>query len=210
MNKLLYVIVAVVALAAGAFIYHGINQKESPKHALYYETPRAIKPFTLTDHNGSTFSKEQLEGQWSWVFFGYTSCPDVCPMTLQKLNYVYDELTAIAENNQVLLVSVDPNRDHVEKLSQYIGYFNPAFKALRAEHDVLYPFARNLGLMYAIVDDTEQEGYLVDHSASIVLINPQGEIAAIFKPKQVLGEVPTINEDDLVADFTRVVALAGS
>jgi len=77
MNKLLYVIVAVVALAAGAFIYHGINQKESPKHALYYETPRAIKPFTLTDHNGSTFSKEVNKGS-------VPSYPDYVPPYLEE------------------------------------------------------------------------------------------------------------------------------
>ena len=118
------------------------------------------------------------------------------------------ELTEIAPS-QVLLVSVDPNRDSVDKLSQYIAYFNPEFKALRGEHGALFPFARNLGLMYAIADDTTQKNYLVDHSASIVLINPDGQIAAIFKPQEVLGQIPSINEDDLVADFGRVVSLSG-
>lgn len=208
MNKLLYIIVALISLGCGAFIYFSFNQPELPKTALYYQTPRTIAPFTLTAHTESSFSNEHLKGKWSWVFFGYTSCPDVCPTTLQKLNFVYDELKAVAENNQVLLVSVDPMRDTTNKLSQYIAYFNEEFIALRAGHDVLYPFARNLGLMYAIADDPTQENYLVDHSASIVLINPQGQIAAIFKPQEKLGEIPTINEDDLVADFARVVALS--
>lgn len=140
--------------------------------------------------------------------FGYTSCPDVCPTTLQELNFVYPELKEIAANTQVLLVSVDPLRDTTEKLAQYIRYFNAEFFALTAGHDVLYPFARNMGLMYAIVDDTDQTSYLVDHSASMVLINPQGKIAAIFKPKHELGQLPTISGDDLVADFEKIVQLA--
>lgn len=208
MNKLLYVIVALVSLACGAFIYFSLNQPDMPKTALYYKTPRSIDSFELTAHTDSAFTNENLKGKWSWVFFGYTSCPDVCPTTLQKLNFVYDELKAITENTQVLLVSVDPMRDSTEKLSQYIAYFNKEFIALSAGHDALYPFARNLGLMYAIADDPSQENYLVDHSASIVLINPEGQIAAIFKPQEKLGEIPTINEDDLVADFRRVVALS--
>ncbi|MFD2167302.1 SCO family protein [Thalassotalea euphylliae] len=209
MNKLLYVIVAAVALGCGALVFHQLSQPELPKTALYYETPRAVKPFELIAHTGNAFSNAELQGKWSWIFFGYTSCPDVCPTTLQKLNFVYDELKAVSPNTQVLLVSVDPNRDTTEKLNQYINYFNTEFFALSAGHDVLYPFARNLGLMYAIADDVEQEYYLVDHSASIVLTNPNGEIAAIFKPKEVLGEVPTIDEDELVADFGRVVTLSG-
>ncbi|WP_448212570.1 SCO family protein [Colwellia sp. MEBiC06753] len=207
MNKLLYLIVAVVALACGGWMYATLSQPDMPKTALYYSQARTIEPFTLTDHHDQPFTKQNLTGKWSWVFFGYTSCPDVCPTTLQKLNFIYDELKAIANNSQVLLVSVDPNRDTTEKLAQYIGYFNQEFIALNADHSVLFPFARNLGLMYAIADDTEQENYLVDHSASIVLINPEGKIAAIFKPEIVLGEVPTIDEEDLLADFARIVAL---
>ncbi|REL34009.1 SCO family protein [Thalassotalea euphylliae] len=210
MNKLLYIIVALVSLVCGVFIYQAINQPELPKTALYYQQPRTVEPFSLTSHTGDAFTKQELSGQWSWVFFGYTSCPDVCPTTLQKLNFVYDELKAVTPNTQVLLVSVDPNRDTVDKLSQYIGYFNNEFRALRGDHGALFPFARNLGLMYAIADDTSQKNYLVDHSASIVLINPQGEIAAIFKPQEVLGQIPTVDEDDLVADFQRIVALAAS
>jgi len=207
MNKLLYIIVAVVSLACGIFIYSAMTQPELPKTALYYQTPRTIEPFELTAHTENSFTNKELKGKWSWVFFGYTSCPDVCPTTLQKFNFIYDELNQVADS-QVLLVSVDPLRDSVEKLNQYIAYFNAEFFALRAEHSTLFPFSRNLGLMYAIADDPEQENYLVDHSASIVLINPNGKIAAIFKPQEVLGQIPTVKEEDVVADFKRIVALS--
>ncbi len=208
MNKILVLIIAVVAIATGALVFQKSVNLAQPEHALYYQTPRAIKDFAMTDHQGQVFANEQLKGKWSWVFFGYTSCPDVCPTTLQELNFYYDDLKAIDENVQVLLVSVDPMRDTVEKLSQYIAYFNAEFKALTADHSVLFSFARNLGLMYAISDEKRDDNYLVDHSASIVLINPQGSISAIFKPKHELGELPIISGEQLVSDFNKIVTLS--
>lgn len=218
MNKVVTLIVALGALAAGVLLFGKLNKLPPAEFALHYQQARDIKPFTLTDHEGVVFNKASLSGQWSWVFFGYTSCPDVCPTTLQELNFIYDDLKSIATNNQVLLVSVDPKRDTQEKLASYIGYFNPEFKALHGDHGALFPFARNLGLMYAITEPTPQSdainnhgatmsNYLVDHSASIVLINPTGKVEAIFKPKQALGQVPVIDGDKLVSDFEKIVAL---
>lgn len=211
MNKLLYVIIAAVAVLTGVVVYKESTAISPPAHALYYQESREIKSFSMTDHHGQVFNNQSLKGKWSWIFFGYTSCPDVCPTTLQELNFSYKALQAISPNNQVILVTVDPQRDSQDKLAQYIGYFNPEFIALRAEHNVLFPFARNVGLMYAIVDDGDakaNDSYLVDHSASIVLVNPEGRVNAIFKPTHVLGQVPTIRGKDLVSDFKQVVQLS--
>jgi protein SCO1/2 len=213
MNKVVTLIVALGALAAGVILFAQLNKKPPVDFALHYQQAREVKPFELTDHLGNNFNNASLKEHWSWVFFGYTSCPDVCPTTLQEMNFIYDELKAIANNSQVLLVSVDPKRDSQETLASYIGYFNPEFKALHGDHGRLFPFARNLGLMYAITEagsDNHGESptsYLVDHSASLVLINPAGRVEAIFKPKQALGEVPVIEGDKLVSDFAKIVAL---
>lgn len=216
MNKVITLIVALGALIAGVLLFGQLNKQAPAEFALHYQQERVIKPFQLADHTGTVFNNESLKGQWSWVFFGYTSCPDVCPITLQEMNFIYDELKVIAENNQVLLVSVDPKRDTQEKLASYIAYFNPEFKALRGDHGALFPFARNLGLMYAITEPEEAmkddhgqtvENYLVDHSASLVLINPNGNVEAIFKPEQALGKVPVIEGDKIVSDFAKIVAL---
>ncbi len=213
MNKVVTLIVALGALAAGVILFAQLNKKAPVDFALHYQQAREVKPFELTDHLGNSFNNASLKEHWSWVFFGYTSCPDVCPTTLQEMNFIYDELKAIANNSQVLLVSVDPKRDSQEKLASYIGYFNAEFKALHGDHGRLFPFARNLGLMYAITEagsDNHGESptsYLVDHSASLVLINPAGRVEAIFKPKQALGEVPVIEGDKLVSDFAKIVAL---
>ena len=213
MNKIVTLIVALGALVAGIILFAQLNKKAPVDFALHYQQAREVKPFELTDHLGNSFNNASLKEHWSWVFFGYTSCPDVCPTTLQEMNFIYDELKAIANNSQVLLVSVDPKRDSQEKLAIYIGYFNPEFKALHGDHGRLFPFARNLGLMYAITEagsDNHGESpksYLVDHSASLVLINPAGRVEAIFKPKQALDEVPVIEGDKLVSDFAKIVAL---
>jgi len=205
MKKYFIYIVGIAAALIGVLFFQKLNQLPQPEYALYYQQPREIKPFELMDHKGQSFNKEQLKGKWSLVFFGYTSCPDVCPTTLQNLGFIYDDLKAAANNSQVLLVSVDPQRDTQDKLSQYIAYFNPEFIALRAGHDVLFPFARNMGLMYAI--NGEGDDYLVDHSASLVLINPDGLITAIFKPEQEVGQVPSIDSDKLVSDYQKIVEL---
>jgi protein SCO1/2 len=207
MTKLLYVIVALVALATGALLFAKLSQNELPEYGLYYQKARNLNDFKLTDHNNQSFTNQQLKGKWSWVFFGYTSCPDVCPTTLQELNFVYDDLKAVSTDAQVLLISIDPQRDTVDVLANYIQYFNQEFIALTAGHEVLFPLARNLGLMYAINDQLDGKPYTVDHSASMILINPRGEIAAIFQPNQVLGKVPTIEGDKLVSDFKKVINL---
>jgi protein SCO1/2 len=217
MNKIITLIVALGALAAGVMLFGQVNKQSPVEFALHYQQAREINNFELTDHLGEKFNNESLKGQWSWVFFGYTSCPDVCPTTLQEMNFIYDDLKAIATNSQVLLVSVDPKRDTQDKLASYIGYFNPEFKALYGDHGMLFPFARNLGLMYAITEPEQSndennpsdnvQSYLVDHSASLVLINPAGKVEAIFKPKQALGVVPVIEGDKLVSDFDKIVKL---
>ena len=130
MNKLLYLIVAFVAGTIGFFVFQKATILPQPEHALYYKEVREIKPFQLTDHHNQAFTKAQLTDKWSWIFLGYTSCPDVCPTTLQELNFVYDDLKAISANTQVLLVSADPNRDTPKRLAQYIAYFNIIYALL--------------------------------------------------------------------------------
>lgn len=139
---------------------------------------------------------------------GYTSCPDICPATLQNLNFAYPKLKQIDDRARIALMSVDPLRDTAEKLALYINYFNPEFVAMTGDHATLYPLAREMGMMYSIVDTVQESYYTVDHSASVVLFNPAGNIAAVFKTKHALGEIPTVNPADVVEDFDRIVALS--
>lgn len=204
-EKLIYLLAAAVALFVGQLVYHVKYADTVSEFTQVYESPREVKPFNLVDQNQQSFTKASLNGKWSLVFLGYLSCPDICPMTMAKLANLLPKLNEAADLPvQVLFVSVDPKRDIAQRRKEYVDYFNPEIVGLGAEHKDLFPFVRNLGLMYSIPSG-EEENYFVDHSASVVLINPQGDIAAIFKPKVAVGEVPTINSQVLLADFTTLV-----
>lgn len=183
----------------------GCGPKAPPEtHGLLYQEARAVKPFILEDQFGKSVSEANLKGQWTLLFLGYTSCPDICPMTLAKLTQVYEKLSDTYPVN-IWFVSVDPKRDIADKRRQYIDYFNPSFTAVSAEHKQLFPFVRNLGLVYAIHDDGETENYTVDHSASVTLVDPSGAVRAIFKPDFAKGKVPIIDQSKIIEDLTKII-----
>jgi protein SCO1/2 len=207
--KLIGAIAVITALAAGLFSFQYVQQSQQPEYALVYPKARDLTEFTLTSHKGQPLTRQQLQGKWTLAFVGYTFCPDICPMTMATLAGTYAELQAMLPAQQPLaiwFISADPQRDTVSALANYVGYFEqPAITGVTAGHDKLFPFVRDLGLMYAISSTTEPD-YLVDHSASIVLINPRGQLAAVFKPQLKVGEVPLVTKAILLADFPKVLA----
>lgn len=199
MQRLLITIVALIALVAGVVIYNNLP-KPIPQ-ALVYDPPRTLQPFTLDSSLGSAVTNADLEGQWTLLFTGYTFCPDICPTTMAALRQVLPKLQQQTELPvKVWMISVDPQRDTVKRVSDYAGFFGEAFVGVRAEHPQLYPFVNDLGLMYSIPEEGETD-YLVNHSAAIVLVNPAGNRQAIFKAEHVMGEIPTVSMNQLAADF---------
>ena len=171
-----------------------------------YPEPQVLAPFTLTDGDTQPFTEQNFDGHWSLVFVGYTFCPDICPTTLSDLSRIYPELTALSDKVQVIFVSADPARDTPERLKAYTHYFNPNFLAVTAEHEQLMPVVQQLGLIYGIFD-REDENYLVDHSASIALVNPKGELHAYFRPDfDEKTEMPLVNGPELVKNFSSILA----
>ncbi|WP_413691586.1 SCO family protein [Psychromonas sp. KJ10-2] len=154
------------------------------------------------------FTNASLKGKWTLFFVGYTFCPDVCPTTLANLDRVYPLLPNDPDNTtQVVFVSVDPNRDKAEQLADYVNYFNPNFIGVTGTHKQLWPFVTQLGLIYSIVEESEQEQYyLVDHSASIVLINPEGEFHATFKSVRNEQGINQVDMDLMVEDIKKIQA----
>jgi protein SCO1/2 len=170
--------------------------------ALVYENAKPLSDFSLTDQHENTVTKQQFLGQWNLVFLGYTSCPDICPMTLAKLNNVYKNL-AQDYPLQIWFVSVDPKRDTAQKRKLYIDYFNSDFLAVSGNHKDLFPFVRELGLIYAI-RDSEEADYLVEHSGSVALVDPKGNVRAVFKPKFKQGSVPLVDSTQLINEFKQI------
>lgn len=147
--------------------------------------PKVISSFSLIDHRGQTLGLEQLRGQWTFAFFGYTHCPDVCPNTLMILDAVAKNLAKhedIMEDTRFLFVSVDPSRDDIERLGEYVTYFNPTFIGATGKAHQLDKLTRQLGILYAKAEGPSQSGddYLIDHSASILLFDAKGRLAAVF------------------------------
>lgn len=204
-EKLILLFVACIALFLGQLLYQSSSDKQYSSLVQVYEQARDLKPFSLTSHLDKEFTNVDIQGKWSFVFLGYLSCPDICPMTLAKLSGLLPSLNKVSDNNaQVLFVSVDPARDSTDKIRQYVEYFSEDIIGLNAEHKNLYPFVRNLGLMYSIPEEGAED-YFVDHSASVVLLNPEGKIAAIFKPRIELKQVPTIDTELVLTDFEQII-----
>lgn len=149
--------------------------------------PRPLADFSLVDQDGQPFALANLKGHWTFLSIGYTSCPDICPMTMATYQAMARRLTgeaseaAEAKGPRFLFVSVDPGRDTPERLAQYVRWFDPGFLGATGEDGELRALAAQLGVLYARVDGQETAmGYTMDHSASILLIDPQARLAAVF------------------------------
>lgn len=180
----------------------GQNLQDKTEHMNWFPQERALFDFTLTTHEGNTFGVKDLQGKWTLAFVGYTFCPDICPVTLAEIKKVYPELLASVKQTplQIWFLSVDPKRDTVARLNEYINFFNPEFIATTGPHDQLFPLVRSMGMMYSLSESTDNPNYLVDHSASIVVINPRGNVVGRFKPKQVVGQLAISDMEQIAAD----------
>lgn len=143
---------------------------------------RELADFSLTDHHGRPFGLSNLRGHWSLMFFGYTNCPDFCPTTLTTLAALDKKLRAEAFTPlpQVVFVSVDSKRDTPEQLARYVPYFNPEFIGVTAQsQDAIESIAAKLGI--AVVITPQKDGsYTVDHSGVVLVVSPEGRLAAIL------------------------------
>jgi len=159
-----------------------ISKEDLRKQGFYLlDQPRPIANFHLFNHKGQSVTQKTLTDKWSIVFFGYTTCPDVCPTTLALMNQVYQQLTEEQRAQlQVVLVSVDPERDTVEKLSQYIPYFNADFLGLTGDLQQITNLATTVSTVFAKTQ-FEGDSYLVDHSGNLVLLNPVGQYVGFFR-----------------------------
>jgi len=194
-KKHVYITVAVLlafaALMAGIFIQQHIHYSKKPDlsqfHGTYLQTPRAIQSFELTNTDEHPFSNEHLKGHWTMVFFGFTRCGYMCPTSMAELGKMYRllEKKNIKPLPHVVMVSIDPERDSLEKLAHYVKAFDSHFYGARGDQDRIKAMTRELGIAYAKValKDTDQENnYDIEHSGAIMLFNPKGELNAFFTP----------------------------
>jgi protein SCO1 len=148
---------------------------------------RPLSPFLLTDHNNSPFDLDRLKGKWSFVFFGYTHCPDICPTALGELAEVFANVGSsnkqLLADSQGVFVGVDTKRDTPDVLKDYVPYFNPDFIGITGDEEQIKNFSKQMGAIYMVSSEKDEEGdYQLSHTSSIFLINPQGAFYALFQP----------------------------
>lgn len=176
-----------IALLAAIFLIQQPKQSDIPKDLIAVLRPHSVplKDFTLVDHNEQGFKNINLKDKWSFVFFGYTHCPDICPTTLVTLKHIYKELKKhpqAAVNMQVIFVSVDPERDNAKDLGKYVKYFNTDFIALTGTTKTINDFSKQFSAAYFKEKPTSPGEYLVSHASSIFLVNPKTSVVASFSP----------------------------
>ena len=135
--------------------------------------------FALVDQHGASFELQSLRGQAAMLFFGYTYCPDICPVTLSKMGRVYQLLGEDQQELTTLFITVDPKRDTQEKLAEYLDYFAIDAIGLRGDKEEIDQVVRQYGAHYSLGE--EQAAYLVDHSTYTYLIDQQGEVRFLFR-----------------------------
>lgn len=135
--------------------------------------------FALVDQHGTRFELQSLRGQAAMLFFGYTYCPDICPVTLSKMGRVYQLLDEHQQALTTLFVTVDPQRDTQGKLAEYLDYFAIDAIGLRGDKAEIDQVVRQYGAHYSL--GAEQAPYLVDHSTYTYLIDQQGKVRFLFR-----------------------------
>ena len=134
------------------------------------------RDFALADHAGKPRALADFRGRVVVMFFGFTHCPDVCPTTLAQLAAAVNKLGADGNKVQVLMVTVDPERDTPQVLSQYVTAFNPHFLALRGTAEETARVAKEFKVIYQKVSGARPDSYTMDHSAGTYIFDPQGRL----------------------------------
>lgn len=199
-QTILIVVVAVAALTLGVLASHLTSRKEAPQiDGLLWPSGKPLAAVALEDHHRQPFTLDRLTGRWTLLFFGYTHCPDVCPVTMSVLK---NAITVMAgsgtggEPPQMVFVSVDPQRDTLEHLGAYVGHFSADFLGVTGSEANLKDFARQLGVLYLLAEPDAEGNYLVDHTAAVFLIDPRGHLVALFQAphdaQRIARDVPRI------------------
>jgi protein SCO1/2 len=196
--------IVLAAAAAGVLLSRGLyRQPPQLVQGTALPQPRDLPDVALLDQDGRALRSGDLRGHWSIVFFGFMSCPDVCPTTLGVLAQARRALSDLpaADQPAVLFVSVDPRRDTPARLQGYVSFFDPAFRGLTGTPVAIESLAGSLGAAISVGTPDADGNYTVDHTTALFVLNPAGQFVAVLTsphtPQSVAG------------DFRRLLAATG-
>jgi len=182
-----YLILALCALMAVS--PHAFAHKKANETAPSTEK-KMSGHFSLTDQNGKAVTDKDYKGKWRLVFFGFTYCPEVCPVTTAKISEVMKYLGNDAALIQPLFISVDSERDTPERLREYLKDYDARIIGLTGTEDQIKEAAKNFGAFYQRTETPgSSEGVSYDHSSYTYLISPKGEIVSFYRYKETAGAV---------------------
>jgi protein SCO1/2 len=197
----LIIVLLLLAAVTGALVARQALHSAAPVQlatGTLLSPPRELAMFSLVSHRGEPFGPEALEGHWTLMFFGFTHCPGVCPTTLATL---VDVRKRVAEHEatqapEIVLVSVDPERDTPETMAAYVARFDPSVVGVTGPRAAIEQFAAGVGVAHQKVPMSGGD-YMIDHSAFILLLDPAGRQAAVFSPPH--------SAERLTADYLRML-----
>lgn len=191
--------VAFLALLFGMWFQYNLgytskSYEKSLQTATVLPQARQLSPFKLVDTKKHAFTNKNLNGHWSLVFFGFTNCPMLCPTTLSVLNNVYKKFDAdkLPSMPQVVFISIDPRRDSPKRIQKYLASFNTHFIGATGSKAQLDQLTNELSVMYMMLTkkDANEEGvYDVNHSGTIIVLNPKGQFYALFSTPHNVGSI---------------------
>ncbi len=186
--KIFLSVIAVVAgLAAGYYFF-----RPHTFHGTVIQSPDPSYDFTLTSVNGDV-SPSDYRGKIVLLYFGYTFCPDICPATLASVAQALRDMGTKAEDIQLIMVSLDPGRDTPEKLAEYVAHFHPSFIGITGTQAQLDEVASLYGIYYQKTQGSDASGYLIDHTATLLVLDREGYLKLVFP----FGVTPQEIADDL-------------
>ena len=184
---ILSIIAVVTGLAVGIYFL-----RPHTFHGTVIQSPETSYDFTLTSVNGDV-SLSDYRGKVVLIYFGYTFCPDICPATLASVAQALREIGPQADDVQLIMVSLDPERDTPEKLAEYVGHFYPSFIGITGTKEQLDEVASLYGIFYQKADGSNASGYLIDHTATLLVLDREGYLKLVFP----FGVTPQEIADDL-------------
>ena len=199
-------LVAFMALVTGLFVsqYAQKGPKIDPEtfHGTWLQHPRAINEFHLTGTDGSIFDNQSLKGQWTFMFFGFTNCGYLCPTTMAELGKTYRLLVdkKVQPLPKVVMISIDPSRDTLQKMNSYVHAFDKHFYGARGSSSVVQKMTKEMGVVYTRVaapQGQDKGNYDIQHSGAVMVFNPKGELNAFFTAPH--------KSDDLVKDYRSII-----
>jgi protein SCO1/2 len=174
--------VAIIAIVTGTWMsWRVMVPPPSPQTATLLPAPAALTEFSLLNHDGELFSRDSFKGSWNLVFFGFTNCPDVCPLTLQVLASARNQMLkdGLETPPRIVLVSVDPERDTPAIIGQYVAHFGDGILGVTGDLEEIRKLTDGLGIYFG-KSGIDGDNYSVDHSAVVIVVNPEGQFHALF------------------------------